>query len=193
MFVTSGSGCFRLQLLPGDESPLDEREQSGTTHSAWSAVATSVRGGPDQTIEGLPIWKGPLGRITAIDMNTGEHLWVIPNGDASQEEQDMIRNHPLLQGVDNVEINRGRAGGTAMVVTPTMLVAGGRTADSTPQIFAIDKQTGERLGAVEIPGVTRYGMSSWMHEEKQYIIVQLQGGIVAYALGGAAAGADDHH
>ena len=182
MFVTSGSGCFRLQVLPGNESELDEREQSGVTHSDWSAVATTVGGGPDATIDGLPIWKGPLGRITAIDMNTGEHLWVIPNGDASQEEQDLIRNHPLLQGVDGVDVNRGRAGGTAMVVTPTMLMAGGRTADNIPYLFGIDKRTGERLGAVEIPGVTRYGMSSWMHEGTQYVIVQLQGGLVALAL-----------
>jgi quinoprotein glucose dehydrogenase len=182
MFVVSGSGCFRLQVLPGSESPLDEREQSGVTHTDWAAVATSVAGGADATIDGLPIWKGPLGRITAIDMNTGEHLWVIPNGDATQEEQDLIRNHPLLQGVEDVEVNRGRAGGTAMVVTPTMLMAGGRTSDSTPQLYAIDKQTGERLGAVEIPGVTRYGMSSWMHEGKQYVIVQLQDGLVALAL-----------
>ena len=183
MFVVSGSGCFRLQVLPGIESPRDELDQSGVTRSDWSAVAVTVAGGPSATIDGLPIWKGPLGRITAIDMNTGEHLWMIPNGDASQEEQDLIRNHPLLQGVEGVEVNRGRAGGTAMVVTPTMLIAGGRTADDTPHLFAIDKQTGERLGAVEIPGVTRYGMSSWMHKGKQYVIVQLRDGLVALALG----------
>ena len=182
MFVTSGSGCFRLQVLPATDSPLDELEQSGVTHSDWVAVATSVAGGADATIDGLPIWKGPLGRITAIDMNTGDHLWVIPNGDASQEEQDLIRNHPLLQGVEGVEVNRGRAGGTAMLVTPTMLMAGGRTSDSTPYLFAIDKETGERLGAVEIPGVTRYGMSSWIHEGKQYVTVQLQDGLVALTL-----------
>ena len=182
MFVTSGSGCFRLQVLPGSDSPLDELDQSGMLRSDWAAVATTVAGGADATIDDLPIWKGPLGRITAIDMNTGEHLWVIPNGDAPQDEQDMIRNHPLLQGVEGVEVNRGRAGGTAMLVTPTMLVAGGLTSDNTPYLFAIDKQTGERLASVEIPGVTRYGMSSWMHEGKQYVIVQLQDGLVALAL-----------
>ena len=194
MFVVSGSGCFRLQVMPAVDSPLEERNQSGTTHSAYAAVATSVPGGPDATIDGLPIWKGPLGRVTAIDMNTGEHLWVIPNGDGPQEEQDRIRNHPLLQGVDGVEANRGRAGGNGMVVTPTMLVASGRTSDSTPHIFAIDKQTGERLGAVEIPGVSRYGMSSWVHEDRQYIVVQLQGGLAAYALPtGEDTGASDGH
>ncbi len=113
------------EVLPGIESPRDELDQSGVTRSDWSAVAVTVAGGPSATIDGLPIWKGPLGRITAIDMKTGEHLWMIPNGDASQDEQDLIRNHPLLQGVEGVEVNRGRAGGTAMVVTPTMLMAGG--------------------------------------------------------------------
>ncbi|MDA1094532.1 MAG: PQQ-binding-like beta-propeller repeat protein [Acidobacteria bacterium] len=190
MFLSSQSNCFRLQVMPGVESPLEELDQSGTTHTPWAAVATSVRGDiEDFTLDGLPIWKGPVGRITAIDMNTGEHLWVVSNGDAPQAQQDLIRNHPLVQGLDDVEINRGRGGSAAMVVTPTMLVAGGQAADNTPQLYAIDKRTGERLGAVEIPGLTRYGMSSWTHEGRQFIIVQLQDGLAAMALpveGGAA-------
>jgi len=28
------------------------------------------------------------------------------------------------------------------------------------------------LAKVEVPAATRYGMSSWMHEGKQYIILQ---------------------
>ena len=87
-----------------------------------------------------------------------------------------------MQGLDGVEINRGRGGNSAMVVTPTMLLAGGQTADNTPSLFAIDKRTGERLGAVEIPGLTRYGMSSWSHEGRQYVIIQLRDGLAAMAL-----------
>jgi quinoprotein glucose dehydrogenase len=193
VFLSSQSGCFRLQVMPGTESPLDELDQSGTTHTPWAAVATSVRGSIEaETLDGLPIWKGPVGRITAIDVNTGEHLWVTPNGDAPQAQQDLIRNHPLVQGLDGVELNRGRGGSTAMVVTPTMLVAGGQAADNTPQLYAIDKRTGERLGAVDIPSLTRYGMSSWTHEGRQFIIVQLQDGLAAMALpveGGDAPGA----
>jgi len=192
VFLSSQSSCFRLQVMPGTESPLDELDQSGTTHTPWAAVATSVRGSIEaETLDGLPIWKGPVGRITAIDVNTGEHLWVTPNGDAPQAQQDLIRNHPLVQGLDGVEINRGRGGSAAMVVTPTMLVAGGQAADNTPQLYAIDKRTGERLGAVEIPSLTRYGMSSWTHEGRQFIIVQLQDGLAAMALpveGGADSG-----
>ena len=72
--------------------------------AAVAAVAAAVarRGGapaPADPLAGLPLFKGPVGRITAIDLNTGEHLWVIPNGDAPQEQQDAIRNNPLLKGV----------------------------------------------------------------------------------------------
>src|SRR5262249_33061208 len=31
---------------------------------------------------GLPLIKPPWGRITAINMNTGEHAWMVPNGQA---------------------------------------------------------------------------------------------------------------
>jgi quinoprotein glucose dehydrogenase len=154
---------------------------TGTTLTDWVRGARSERRAPED-IDGLPIWKGPVGRITAIDMNTGEHLWMIPNGDAPQEQQDLIRNHPLLRGVANVEINRGRQTHSAMVATPTLLLTAGQTADDTWHLFAIDKQTGERVGAVELPGSTRYGMSSWVHEGKQYIIIQLTDGLAALAL-----------
>ena len=186
MFITSTGNCFRLQVEPGVTSNMDSNQQSGRTHSDWVAVATSVPGGAratlDGTPQGLPIWKGPAGRITAIDMNTGEHRWMIPHGDASQAQQDAIRNNPLLQGIDGVEVNRGRGGHSTMVASPTLLFATGQTADGAWKLFAIDKQTGERVGTVDIPGSSRYGMSSWMHEGKQYIIVQLNDGLAAMAL-----------
>ena len=183
MFISSRSGRGRNLVAPAIDSPLDGPDQTGVTHSAFSA-AQGVEGGPRPTesIDGLPIWKGPQGRISAVDLNTGEYLWVIPNGDAPQEQQDAIRNHPLLQGVDDVMVNRGRSGLAAMVVTSTLLLASGQTADGTWNLFAIDKQTGERVGAVELPGPTRYGMSSWVHEGKQYVMIQLSDGLAAMAL-----------
>ena len=115
-------------------------------------------------------------------MNTGDIKWTIPHGDAPEEQQELIRNHPLLQGVDGVMVNRGRSGHSTLTVTPNMLLATGQTSDGTPHLFAIDKETGERRSAVEIPGISRYGMSSWTHNGHQYIIVQLQDGLAAYGL-----------
>ncbi len=184
LFITSISACSPAYLAPGVESPLDSDRQTGTTHSDWSRNMTGGRGGgaTSANIDGLSIWKGPVGRITAIDMNTGEHLWMIPNGDAPEDQQELIRNHPLLQGVSGVPVNQGRRSASALTVSPTLLFSTGQTSDGTPQLFAIDKRTGERVGAVEIPGPSRYGMSSWVHEGKQYIIIQLNDGLAALAL-----------
>ena len=38
-------------------------------------------------VQGLEIVKPPYGRITAIDMNSGDHLWWIPNADTPPDRQ----------------------------------------------------------------------------------------------------------
>jgi glucose dehydrogenase len=186
MFVTSTNRCGRHAVMPAAESPLDNPEQSGTHYSDWSNAAGPAARAPNprQDVDGLPIWKGPEGRIVAYDMNTGTIKWVIPNGDAPEADQDAIRNHPLLRGVTMTpEIyNRGRSGQAAMVASPNLLFATGMTADDTPVLFAIDKMTGQRVGTVEIPGASRYGMSSWVHDGHQVVLVQLEDGLAAFGL-----------
>ena len=126
-------------------------------------------------------------------MNTGEHVWRIPNGDAPQAEQELIRNHPLLQGVPNVQVNRGRSGHVAMVASPNLLFASGQTADNEPKLFATDKRTGRRVGEIAIPAVTGYGMSSWVHNGHQVILVQLPDGLAAFGLPAAVPAAGAAH
>jgi quinoprotein glucose dehydrogenase len=128
------------------------------------------------TIDGLSIWKGPYGRIVAIDLNTGEHLWTIPNGEASAS----VRNHALLQGL-NVP-DPGRSGHAAMLVTPTMLMATGLTGDDKAALFAIDKKTGRRIGQVVTPARGEYGIMTYLHGGKQYVILSVDGGFTALAL-----------
>ncbi|MGD2045632.1 MAG: PQQ-binding-like beta-propeller repeat protein [Gemmatimonadota bacterium] len=186
MFVTSTGGCTRHAVMPSNESPLDSPEQTGTRYSDWSNAAGPGARGPQvqQDVEGLNIWKGPVGRIVAYDMNTGEIEWVIPNGDAPQDDQDFIRNHPLLRGLDLDEsvYNRGRRGQATMVASPNLLFVTGQTADDTPSLFAVDKATGERVGQIELPELPRYGMSSWEHDGHQVILVQLSDGLAAFGL-----------
>jgi quinoprotein glucose dehydrogenase len=192
IFVTSTSNCSPNAVMPASESPLDSPEQSGVTHSDWSAAQGGGRGG-QPTLDGLPLWKGPVGRITAIDLNTGDHLWVIPSADAPQEEQDAIRNHPLLQGVPNVMVNRGRSYLAPMTVTPNLLLAASVNAANEPVLRGIDKRTGATLAEIPLPGISRYGMSSWEHNGHQYIMVQLQDGLAAFGLPAAMPQAGDAH
>jgi quinoprotein glucose dehydrogenase len=41
-----------------------------------------------------------------------------------------------------------------------------------PLLHARDKRTGEILASVEIPRPGQYGMMTYMHEGKQYILMQ---------------------
>lgn len=45
--------------------------------------------------QGLQLVKSPSGRITAIDLNSGDHVWMIPNGDTPED----VTNHPALKGM----------------------------------------------------------------------------------------------
>ena len=90
-------------------------------------------------IEGLEIVKPPYGRITAIDMNSGDHLWMIANADTP----DRIKNHALLEGVDLPRTGVPTRSG--IFVTKSLLFqAEGTGADGASPIFrAINKETGD--------------------------------------------------
>ena len=202
IFITSHSGCGTALLAPG--ATRDDPTQTGKTIVDWvrggaagggdggavtgargdvAAAVAAARGARGrgaaaavpQTIDGLSIWKGPVGRITAIDLNTGEHLWMIPNGDASEQVQQSIKNNPLVQGLTNVPTNPGRAGHASLMATSTLLFASGQGSDGMPYLFAVDKKTGKRLGKVQLPANSQYGMMTYMHQGKQYVVVQLPG------------------
>ena len=183
MFITSVSGCGSVLLAPASERDTDR--MTGTTVVEWArGGGGGGRGGgaAESQIDGLSIWKGPVGRITAIDLNTGEHLWMIPNGDAPQAQQDALKNHPLLQGVPNAITNNGNQSHSAMLATPNMLMATGRTADGANNLFAIDKRTGRRIGTVVTPALGTYGIMTYMHAGKQYVVLPISGGYIALAL-----------
>ena len=64
----------------------------------------------------------------------------------------------------------------------TMLRAPCQTADVVRTSSRIDKRTGKRLGKVATAGLSRYGMMTYMHQGKQYVVVQLSNGLQAFAL-----------
>ena len=66
--------------------------------------------------QGLPLFKPPYSRITAIDLNAGDHAWMQPNGDG-----DRYRNHPLLRDQDLPPLGGEGIGGP--VLTKTLLIS----------------------------------------------------------------------
>ena len=173
IFITSTSGCGNRLLIPGAERDPTINRPTGKTIVDWTPGPGAAA---PATLDGLSVWKGPYGRIVAIDLNTGDHLWTIPNGEAPPA----VRNHPLLQGL-NVP-DPGRSGHSALMATSTLLFATGLTTDNQPHLFAIDKRTGRRVGKVPTPAQGEYGLMTYMHAGKQYIVLPVDGGYTALAL-----------
>lgn len=182
LYVTSRKGCTSRVIAPGEERDKLLDEPSGATISDYAVLRPQGVRGP----EGLPLFKPPYSRITAIDMNTGEHLWWIPVG----ETPDRIKNHPKLEGIDVGETGTGRA--APMTVTDTLLIYAGHSSDGSPALFAIDKETGEQVGKVPAPDNTRYGMMTYVHNGHQYIILQTGSKLTAMGLPGAKPKAAAH-
>jgi quinoprotein glucose dehydrogenase len=69
-----------------------------------------------------------------------------------------------------------------MMVTPSMLLYTGAAGDNTPFLWAVDKASGKTLSRVQTPDLGRYGMMTYMHQGKQYIMLQVPERLIAMAL-----------
>ena len=123
------------------------------------------------------MFKPPYSHITAIDMNTGEHLWQLPIG----ETPDRVSQNAALEGVELPE-STGTGRNAQMLVTKTAFIYASHLADETPALFFVDKQTGDQIGYVEIPDQVGYGISTYIHEGRQYIMLQTGSKHTAMAL-----------
>ena len=137
---------------------------------------------PSLMPQGLPLFKPPYSRMTAIDLNTGDHAWMQPNGDG-----DRYRNHPRLRDLDLPPLGGDGCGGP--VLTKTLLVsaltAGGAGNDGGPRLVARDKSTGAIVGSIDLPGGAIGSPMTYMHEGRQYIALTVGGDapeLVAFAL-----------
>ena len=158
LYVASFRGCSAPQLIPGTEVDPDATMD-------WVTVGPGGVRGP----QGLPLLKPPYGTITAIDLNTGDHLWQIPNGDTPAN----IRNHPALEGVE-VPVTGKAAHATVLVTSTLMMYGEGRGGE--PLFHAVDKRTGETLATIQLPAPTNTAPMTFMHDGVQYIVAAIGGG-----------------
>lgn len=118
--------------------------------------------------QGLPLFKPPWGRITAIDLNTGENVWMVPNGDTPEE----VKNHPALKGLDIPRTGKDIRGG--ILVTKTLLFVGAsRRLYGEPILQAFDKRTGSRIATIELPALATGVPMTYMMNGKQFIVVAI--------------------
>jgi quinoprotein glucose dehydrogenase len=147
-----------------------------------------VRGLPREVPmpQGLPLLKPPYGRITAIDMNTGEHLWMKPNGPGP-------RDHAAIAHLDLPWL--GQRGRPAPLLTKTLLFIGEGTEDALSVLpiaggkafRAWDKRTGEVIWEIELDAGTSGAPMTYLVGGRQFIVVAIgdrdtRGQLVALAL-----------
>lgn len=145
---------------------------SRTATSVLSVVndpkASSVQyiqgGDVTPTVDGIPLVKPPYGRITAIDLTSGEHVWQVANGDTPED----IKNHPLLKGVKIPATGKPTRAG--MVLTKNLLFSTeGPGGDAV--LHARDKSTGASIAQIPLPASATSLPMTYMHKGKQYIVV----------------------
>ena len=121
--------------------------------------------------QGLQLFKPPYSRMTAIDMNKGEHLWMTPTGNG-----DRLRNNPLLK-----PLNLPPLGGDGLIpgplLTKTLLIyalsAGG--SNNGPRLVAYDKLNGKELASTDIPGIALGTPMTYRIGDKQFIALTVSG------------------
>jgi quinoprotein glucose dehydrogenase len=159
LYVPSVTGAFAADLVAGNP---------GRTNLRYLRGSREFVVGP----QGLPLTKPPYGRITAIDLNTGEHKWVVPNGDGP-------RHHPAIRHLNQPPL--GQPGRAAPLLTKTLLFVGegdpinGRTppGGGGRKFRAYDKNSGAVVWETELPAGTTGAPMTYAHQGKQYVVVAI--------------------
>ena len=142
----------------------------GPGRFTWTQTRKRLDREPGPGPRGLPITKPPYGRITAIDLNTGDHVWMTPNGDGP-------RDHPALKHLKLPPL--GQMGRAAPLLTRTLLfVTEGSAAGLSippggggPWLRAFDKRTGAVVAQIPLPAGATGAPMTYLHDGRQYIVV----------------------
>lgn len=153
LYIPSRTDVAVLSLVPGAEfSTVD-----------WIQAPART-----PTVDGLPIVMPPWGRITAMNLSTGEIDWTVANADTPAR----VTDHPLLQGV---EIPRtGIPTRAGLLVTESLLFAG-EGQGGNPVFRAHDKKTGEILAEIDLPASQTGLPMTYTQNGKQYIVMAVSG------------------
>jgi quinoprotein glucose dehydrogenase len=147
--------------------------------------------------QGLPLTKPPYGRITAIDLDTGDHLWMVPHGSGP-------RDHPALKHLHLPELGWSSRGFVLATKTLLFAVQGphfaqvlsprGNSAEQfamtrEPRLRAFDKKSGDLLFELELPANAGGSPITYEAGGRQFIVVPVGGGgipaeLIALALPG---------
>ena len=158
LYVPSITSLFVAQLTKANPAGSDFR------------YIRNYNAGGLQGPRGLPLFKPPYGRITAIDLNDGDQKWQVPNGDGPRQKV----NETIGNGKDVGPL--GSAVGGPLLTRTLLFVAqgvGGRggMGDAGVTLSAFDKRTGKVIATINL-GASAHGTPmTYLAGGKQYIVV----------------------
>ena len=170
LYVPSITSPFVADILPGDPEVTNLTYVKGSRR--WVA-------GP----QGLPLFKPPYGRVTAIDMNTGEHLWMVPNGVGPVDNP----------AIAHLELDKlGVPGRPSPLLTKSLLFMGEGQTNQRPggripfdmpveiatnsggfMFRAYDKTNGDVIWETELEAGTTGAPITYTHDGEQFIMVAI--------------------
>ncbi len=170
-YIPSMSGPISVKLTKPDpaRSNLDFVRGGG----AFGQPVTGPRG--------LPLFKPPYGRITAIDLNTGDHAWMIPHGDGPRQK---------VSEITGKDVGPLGSGGGGPLLTKTLLFVGqgaggrgGRAGGSANVLRAFDKSNGKVVAELDLPAPPSGTPMTYQSGGKQYLVLATNDGkMVAFSL-----------
>jgi len=151
-----------MLYVPSTTSPYLSALQPGGTRSEMRYIAA---GSPAANVMGLPLIKGPYGRITAINLNTGDQAWMIPNG----KTPDTVVNNPALKAAGIDASHWGGSQRSPILITKTLLFEG------SDNLRAIDKQTGTVIDEIPLGGNMTGGTMTYTVNGRQFVVAVVGG------------------
>lgn len=159
MFVPTKNQPMIASLTPADPK---------LTNYDYVRATTLTVQGP----RGLPIVRPPWSKVTATNMNTGEHIWWRAIGPAP----DSVRKHPDLQGLGLDFSNMGYTSiRPSPLVTKTLLFLGDSGALSGDpggnRLRAYSKKSGTIVAEIELPAKSSGAPMTYSYKGRQYIVI----------------------
>lgn len=152
----------KMLYIPSNTGPMVVTLQEGNPDRTEFRYARGRGGNRLRGPQGLPITKPPYARITAINMNTGDHAWMVPHGDGIRDK---------IKGLGLPDPGPlGSRGGTGPVLTKELLFIA-QTDNGRNLLRAFDKEDGAVVAEIELPMSPNGTPMTYMAAGKQYIVI----------------------
>jgi quinoprotein glucose dehydrogenase len=113
-------------------------------------------------VRGLPLVKPPYSRVTAINLNTGDHVWMAVNGDTPPA----IKSNAALAGLT---IPKTGAQARPEVMATKTLLFSAEGYGGAAVLHVLDKATGATITDLTVPGTISSSPMTYALNGKQYV------------------------